>query len=401
MTKLYEKLYVKDSNGRIRYWQGEVKENRYRTHSGLLDGKTVVSSAWTECSGKNIGKSNATTDEEQAHSQMSSMYDRRRERGYAENIDAAQEERGVPFKPMLAKSSDDFEKIWKKKAKGHPEDEEFVFHIQPKLDGVRCIMTKDGVYSRSWKPLVMAVHIYAQLQEQGIWEKFPDLHLDGELYNHELHDDFDKIISLARKTKPVPEDYEEAAEKLHYYIYDFYHPEWEETYGARYEFLKGLGLKNPSSKEEGIYKGIYLVDDVEVVSSEMEEVMEEMADYLAEYRSQGYEGAMLRWDLPYENKRSENLIKIKQFQDEEFEIIEVLEGKGNWAGYAKHLLLKLPNGETFQSGIRGNQEYAKELLERKDEFVGKSATVVFHNYTPKGVPRFPVAKYLYDEERWL
>ena len=88
--------------------------------------------------------------------------------------------------------------------------------IQPKLDGVRCVIQYgDGVspgaiaYSRTGKEWKNIEHILAQLKP--FFAKYPNVILDGELYNHDLRDDFEKIISLVRKTKPTDEDRLEAS----------------------------------------------------------------------------------------------------------------------------------------------------------------------------------------------
>ena len=97
---------------------------------------------------------------------------------------------------------------------------------------------------------------------------------------------------------------------------------------------------------------------------------------------------MIRNNTPYENKRSKNLLKRKEFITEEFDVINVLEGAGTWAGYAKHFELKLGDGRTFKSGVRGTQEILKELLEQKEPPTW--VTVRYFEKTPDGIPRFPV-----------
>lgn len=118
---------------------------------------------------------------------------------------------------------------------------------------------------------------------------------------------------------------------------------------------------------------------------------QEMLDQLyADYIQDGYEGQMVRIDAPYEQKRSKNLLKRKEFQDAEFTLIGLEEGLGNWAGYAKRAIFRLKDGREFGAGIRGSQEFCKALLNERDTHINKPATVRFFNYTPDGVPRFPV-----------
>ena len=94
------------------------------------------------------------------------------------------------IKPMLAH-------------KYNPEKADYPAYIQPKLDGVRCIFTKDGAYSRTGNEFKNVDHIKKDLKV--VFNRYPNLILDGELYNHGLKDDFEKIISLVRKTKPTQE----------------------------------------------------------------------------------------------------------------------------------------------------------------------------------------------------
>ena len=90
------------------------------------------------------------------------------------------------IKPMLAYKVGKKEIDWSEKT-----------FIQPKLDGVRCIFTKDGAYSRTGKEFKNVAHIEEDLKD--FFDKYPDTVLDGELYNHDLKKDFEKIISLVRQ----------------------------------------------------------------------------------------------------------------------------------------------------------------------------------------------------------
>ena len=92
------------------------------------------------------------------------------------------------IKPMLAYKVDKKPVDWSEK----------VF-VQPKLDGVRCIFTKDGAFSRTGKQFKNVAHLEYDLTD--FFRKNPNTVLDGELYNHALKHDFEKIISLVRKTK--------------------------------------------------------------------------------------------------------------------------------------------------------------------------------------------------------
>ena len=109
------------------------------------------------------------------------------------------------IKPMLAHKFD-------------PDKAVFPALLQPKLDGVRCVFTKDGAFSRTGKEFKNVDHIKETLKP--LFKQCPYMKLDGELYNHKLKDDFEKIISLVRKTKPTFEHRQEAKELVQYHVYD-------------------------------------------------------------------------------------------------------------------------------------------------------------------------------------
>ena len=90
--------------------------------------------------------------------------------------------------------------------------------IQPKLDGVRCLFSTSGAFSRAGNQFMNVMHIEKALEP--FFAKNPNAVLDGELYNHGLKDDFEKIISLVRKKKPTLDDIEEAAELVQFHVYD-------------------------------------------------------------------------------------------------------------------------------------------------------------------------------------
>ena len=97
---------------------------------------------------------------------------------------------------------------------------------------------------------------------------------------------------------------------------------------------------------------------------------------------------MVRLDEKYECKRSKYLLKRKQFITEEFDVVKIEEGQGNWAGYAKRFILRMPDGTECGAGVRGTQAQMKELWESQQ--TPDWATLRYFGLTPDGVPRFPV-----------
>lgn len=361
----HDTLYHIDENGNTRIWMMERMGNKYRAISGIEGGKLVVSE-WKEVYGKNAGKANATTNDEQADLEVKALYKKKLDRKYHVSKETIEEGSKI-IEPMLADKYKGWDSKWK-----------HVF-VQPKLDGMRCISTKNGLFSRQGKPIVSAPHISKALEP--LFEFNPNLILDGELYNHELRDNFNELISIARKTKPTNDDLIKSVLMIQYQVYDTV---METQFSSRLTYLESVigSLKSDV---------IRLVDTFNVKNSD--DVDQEYAKFL----EQGYEGQIIRLNKLYEQKRSKNLMKRKEFIDDEFEVIDIVEGQGNWSGYAKSVQCKTKQGVIFNAGIKGNREFAKELLTRKP--MPKTATVRYQNITPDGSLRFPIAVMFYENER--
>ncbi len=105
---------------------------------------------------------------------------------------------------------------------------------------------------------------------------------------------------------------------------------------------------------------------------------------------------MVRTDSLYEFKRTASLLKRKEFQDEEFEILDIVEGRGNRSGMAGAAILKLDKKRTFNAAIMGTDEYRRKILLNPQKIIGLQATVKYFHKTPDGVPRFPVVKTIHE-----
>lgn len=365
-------LYSKTKLGQIQVWTIEVQDNGYRTHEGILDG-TITTSNWTYCKGKNVGKANETTPEEQAEKQARSIADKKIHAGYRKTIGELDKGKGW-FQPMLAHK---FE---------HQLPNGLDIAVQPKLDGMRCIVTKEGMSSRNGKPIIGAPHIHKELK--CLLNKYPNLVLDGELYNHELKNDFNEIISHVRKTKPTEADLEESRNKIQYHCYDCYFEDMPElSFEDRHMLLRDILVDFKFEFFKRVETRYCSIGD-EVVN-----------DFYTNWLQSGYEGQMIRLiTSPYENSRSKSLLKRKEFIDEEFEVLDIEEGVGNRSGMMGRMKFRTIEGRDFTASSRGNEAYFKELLENKDKYIGKMATVRYQNMTPDGSPRFPVVITIRDYE---
>lgn len=371
--KKYTKLFKRDTTGRVRVWWMEQDGNCYRTTSGLLDGEKITTE-WTTAFAKNIGKVNETSDEKQAELEISYIYNRKMAQGgYKDDISKI-DEKGF-FKPMLARKYEDVSLT-------SEMFENRLVLSQPKLDGIRCIINAEGMWTRQGKPIISVPHIYKTLEP--LFNKNPDLIFDGELYAAEYIDDFNKIVSLVRKQKPTEKDIEESSKGIQYWVYDL--PSSNSVFVERFEELK--------QHHETVDHHTLQIVETHVVDNH-----DHLDELYAEYIERGMEGQIIRLNnKEYENKRSKQLLKRKDFLDDEFEIVEVQEGKGNYANMAGRIVCKLPDGRTFSAGIVGGVERYKQLLDDRTDLVGKMCTVKYFSMTPDGFPRFPKAWAIRDYE---
>lgn len=369
----HEKLYKRTATGAVQVWWQERVGERYRTHSGQVDGQ-IVTSEWTVAKPKNVGRSNETSPEDQAKAEVASNYTRKKKDGYNETVEAAKD--SVRFSPMLAKDFDDYAaKI----------DWRAGVWCQPKLDGIRCIANSQGLWSRKGDRIVSCPHIEEALAP--FFETMPDLILDGELYNHKLKDNFNEITSLVKTLKPSDEHLKETRRVVQYHIYDSPSQEgYSDRAGRFIDIVEAVGF--PLVQVPTVVCG--------AGRSDLDHFYEVWLD-------EGYEGQMIRLPGPYEMKRSRLLLKRKEFVDSEFEVLDILEGEGNASGGAKIAWLRLdtnPN-EKFKADVVGTKAERVEILKNKHKLIGKMATVkYFKQRTPAGKPRFGKIKLIHETEKW-
>ena len=377
-------LYKRDKHGKLMQWSIFHNEISYWTQSGDVGGKLVLT-APTFVEQKNVGRANETSLEEQVAKEVASKIQFQIDHGYSYEI-PGEEKR---FEVSLAAKYDD--RLEKNKL-------DFPYICEAKLDGLRCYIKNENgeikMYSRNHKEYISVPHIKETTFVKEFFKLYPDGILDGELYNHELKEDFNKIVSLVKKTKPKPEDLEESSKLVQYHCFDSFYPnEPGLTYKERKERLASLIITLPYYFEESVeivgahYK---LTDEVTFVEVFNEEEVEDM---ILNFTSEGYEGIMLKKDVPYFFGRSFDMLKYKKFFDKEFKIVDFEEGKGNLKGIAASVICIGENGTLFKAGVTGTQEYAADLLKNRENYIGKMATIKYQALTPLkedggGVPRF-------------
>jgi ATP-dependent DNA ligase len=357
-------LYSRTSTGAVQEWTVECNEGCYRTHHGQVGGK-IVTTEWSTTVPTNVGRANERDETAQALFEAQALWKKKAESGCFEDLTKI--DTFTYIEPMLAKKWED------RKSKVV-----FPVHCQPKLDGLRAVITRHGAKSRNGKPWVTVQHILDALQP--VFEAYPDLVLDGELYAHNLHDDFNKITSLVKKTKPTPADLAECASSIQFYWYDI--ADASRTFSHRIQFIQDLE-RNENFK--GVFECAVKVVDTYVACNE-----DALDELYGSFMEDGFEGQMIRVsDSPYEFKRSNSLLKRKEFTDDEYLLVSIEEGNGNKSGMAGYAILEREDGTRFRSNIKGNHTFLKALLVDAPSYVGKYATCKYFNLTPDGIPRFP------------
>ena len=286
----------------------------------------------------------------------------------------------MKYKPMLAYP-----------VSSKPIDYSKPVFIQPKLDGVRCLIQYERrikpredvvvAYSRTGKEWKNIQHILAELKP--FFQKHPNIVLDGELYNHDFKDDFESIISMVRKTKPDTWARQESKLYVQFHCYDIVN--------RRMKFSTRNTWIAKNLKESYCIK----LSNTHWVDNDIEAKVRHKYNL-----SKGYEGSIVRLDVPYQCKRSHNLRKFKDFSDAEANIVGYEEGKGKRAGTLGKFLMQDDDGNQFgcPPGKGHNYKDLARMLENIHEYMGQRATFTFFERTKAGSYRHPLFKCIRNYE---
>jgi DNA ligase-1 len=364
MKNTFPCLYKQTTTGKIQQWSVSVEGNVITAVYGQHGGKLQTVSDVVK-SGKNIGKSNETTAEEQAYLEAQQTFNKKVKEGYNEDIDKVRNNKNIldAIEPMLAYPVED--KI-----------QHLVFPglAQPKLDGIRCIAIKKGedvkLFSRTQKEFLPFPHIVEDIKKTFK----DDVIIDGELYNHKYKNNFNYIVSLVRR-----DDLHTDYRLIEYHMYDVVRK------GGYLERTKKL-------VSEG---SLHRVATVEVCS------LDALKEYQLRCIEEGYEGCMYRNpSTEYEHRRSTGLLKVKTFKEEEFMVVGIEEGRGKLMGKVGAFICANtpPHDDTFGAKPSCTEEMSKFYWDNQKQFIGKMASVKFQDRTPDGIPRFPILKTFRDYE---
>lgn len=419
-------LFKRDKSGKVRIWTIATDDKSYWTISGVYPDGKMQKTAPTFVTQKNVGKSNETSLKEQVINEAMSKIQAQLDQGYSYEIPNKNVEKS--FNVTLAQEYGKRKELNKL---------EFPYIGQPKLDGIRCYIrwnydtSEPEMFTRNHKPITSCPHIIRMAKR--IMEHRHSAILDGELYNHKLKDDFNKICSCVRKQKPTKEELEDIEKTIHFCCFDVYlQDNPTATYRVRNDVLRHIILNkvccyigdqkdyiDPNSEEgkqlekdmapfrfvgtsilscrevAGLFYALpdpstlcYL-DGIKVSNEE------EVETALQTFIDQGFEGVMLKTDTEYSFTRTTDLLKYKRFKDAEYPIVAFEDGKGNASGVAVKVVCVDPaTGQTFKAGVTGDTDFREKLFKESDSLKGKMATIKYQELTPVkdynsgGVPRF-------------
>ena len=359
-------LFKRTSTGALQEWSIRTEGAQIITRFGQTGG-AIQETAPTICVGKNVGRSNETTAEQQAELEAKAQWEKKLKKDYVDSKEKAVAgakselvEGGIL--PMLAH-----------KFSEHGEKVVYPCYAQSKLDGHRCTsqIEPDGtvtLWSRTRKLITGVPHIASAIQRLRLPQ---DTRLDGELYSHAYRDKFEDLSHFIRQETPT-----DGHEVVEYHVYDVALPGvgFEERHGILQKWMKPAGVC------------LQTVETLKVADED------ELMLAFERFLDQGYEGAIIRNAAGlYVNKRSQDLLKLKSFDDAEFPIVGVKEGKGKLAGHGI-FTCKTEAGAEFDAKMKGALTELAKYHQHPERYIGKQLTVQFQGFTKKNhVPRFPVA----------
>lgn len=356
------RLYKLDSKGKLRYWYAYADGSLVTTASGIVGREDTSEVDETyRAAGKNTGKKNATTPEQQAIKEVEALYEAKlKKKGYQQSINAAQNH--VPDGVQLA--HDYTKKKNKDKIKWGQVDG------QVKLDGLRCRITLDReagilrVWSRQNEHYVLPMTLYYDVL--SVFRDNPFLNsLDGELYIHG--------VDMADIQSMVTDDEHPDRDQLELWIYDTIEPDM--PWYARRELINKI--------KPNTYQRIKVVESIPLDN------VQDALQFLDNAVAQGFEGIILRnWTGLYLcGKRSYDLQKWKLFQDAEFMMTGIeIDKRGHAVG-----IYQTNAGKSFNARWKAPNAKRQHMADHPAGYVNKLWTIRFQKYSLDGIPIFPVA----------
>ena len=226
--------------------------------------------------------------------------------------------------------------------------------VSEKYDGVRAIWTGKKLLTRQGNPISAPEWFTAPLP--AVW-------LDGELWTR--RQDFDTLSGIVRTQTPD----EGLWREVNYMVFDM--PDADLPFEQRYN--------NYSRLVEQIN-----ADHIQAVKQQRFDSNHALSEHLQTLVENGAEGLMLHLaTAKHRSSRSDALLKLKPYFDDEAEVIAHLPGQGKYTGMLGALRVKNQQGIEFSIGTGFTD------ADRADPPpIGSIITYKYHGFTKNGVPRF-------------
>lgn len=451
-------LFCIDKKGDERMWKVWTEDATVKRLQGLIKGKKQTYERTFQ--GKNLGKKNETTPEEQAKQSAETMWTKQIDKGYypkckegkamlkkiqnatadtgGHNINAGASIRGrkpkatskvedckcsvvnVNITPMKAEK-------WELADTSNPksvlpkvlkyfnltdgldddEPEDSGVYVQYKLDGWRCVSRlQEGpqglevaMTTNNKKQFGWFAHLRSELQTFLVDPKRRKLALDGldgEIYAHRLVDEngsgmddtsrFQTITKICSLTRKEPHPLET---QVSFVVFDIIDLSGKFTQDERFRRLDELFT--PAFRRS--------CPHIVRCNTKLVHCLEDIVEYHDEAAQEGYEGVIIRArDMKYSQKRNYSMRKYKNFLDREYPIIDVKKDEGVedkyfvWVCQDPDIIdPETDEPMTFSAKPTGCDEDREYWYENYLEYIGKNMTVKFQEYTEDGIPRFPIA----------
>jgi DNA ligase-1 len=273
------------------------------------------------------------------------------------------------------------------------------WYVSRKLDGCRCICIIDEngepkYFSRAGNEFMTLKNLDAEIISLGL----KNMVIDGEIcmMDENGNENFQGIIKeIKRKDHTI--------ENPFFYMFDLLTmEEFVNKEGTTTFSIRDVQLENLLSEKE--FKNIGYLEQKLLIDERM------LTHYIGLAKENGWEGLMLRKDSPYQGKRSNDVLKVKQFYDAEYIVVDIenavnrviVEGKEVEELMMRNVVIE-HKGSRVQVGSGFSHEQKRYYFEHPEEILGKQITVQYfeetHNQNGGISLRFPTVKAIYETKR--
>lgn len=270
------------------------------------------------------------------------------------------------------------------------------WYVSRKLDGCRCICIIDEngepkYFSRAGNEFMTLKNLDAEIISLGL----KNMVIDGEIcmLDENGNENFQGIIKeIKRKDHTI--------ENPFFYMFDILTlEEFVNKEGTTSFSIRNVQLDNLFFERE--FKNIGYLEQKLLIDERM------LTHYIGLAKENAWEGLMLRKDAPYQGKRSNDVLKVKQFYDAEYVVVDVqngpfrviVDGKEVEEDVMRNIVIE-HKGYRVDVGSGFSLEQRRLYKENPDAILGKQVTIQYFEMSTnmKGTEslRFPTFKAIYD-----